>query len=190
MNYDSMVDEFKNSTGKPEYHATITIQLGELIDDGVFTWDEIDWKSAAYSDDQYNRICKAFEARFWLEEISTLPVGHWMRLLKYELIYNLMPKYRPLYAQLESGEFDPLQSGGEYAKERKINSKFPETLLTQSQDYASDGFDYVRESVGRGNLADDIANYIEKVSSVDNMLLDEIEKKLFTCIYTTNVNAW
>ena len=183
-------EEFKEDTGYPDFHATITIQLGELITDRIFTWERVNWQDAAYSEEQYNRLCKAFEARFWLEEISTLPVGHWMRLLSYELNYNLMPKYRPIYAQLESGEFDPLQNGGEYAKERKINSKFPETLLTESQDYASDGFDYVRESVGRGNMADDLANYVEKISSVDNMLLYEIEKKLFTCLYSTNVNAW
>lgn len=182
--------EFIGGVGTPEFHAVITIQLGELIEDEIFTWEKIGWINAAYSPEQYTRLCEAFEARFYLDEISCLPVGHWMRLLKYELVHNLMPKYRPLYAQLEAGDYDPLQTGGEYRKERKIESEFPETLLTENQDYASKGYDFVAESVGRGNMADDLANYAEKVSSLDNMLLDEIQKKLFTCLYSTNVNAW
>ena len=174
---------------RPDYHATVTIQLGELVDGGVFDWEKVGWKQHAYSDAQYERVCESFMQRFWLEEISTLPVGQWLKLCSYAF-RNLSIKYNPLYAQLENGDFDPLQNGGEYAKERKINSKFPETLLTESQDYASDGFDYVRESVGRGNLADDISNYADKVSSIDDMMLDEIEGMLFCCLYTTNVNGW
>lgn len=180
---------FKHDTGIPDFHAVQTIQLGDLIESGVFTWERVGWKAAAYSDVQYTRLCELFEGRFWLREISITPVGQWIRRLGLELKYNIMPKYKPLYAQLESGEYDPLQSGGEYRKERKIESDFPETLLSENQDYASKGYDFAGESVGRGNLADDYANYIEKFSSIDDMILNELERKFFSCLYSANVNG-
>ena len=128
---------FKHDTGIPDFHAKQTIQLGDLIEDEIFTWERVNWKDAAYNESQYNRLCELFEAKFWLREISFTPIGLWMKRLRLELTYNLMPKYKPLYNQLEDGDYDPLQTGGEYRKERKIESDFPETLLSQNQDYAS-----------------------------------------------------
>ena len=183
-------EELLHNTGDYDMHAVQTIQLGELVEDNIFTWERCDWKEAAYSEEQYTRVCNAFIERFYFREISITPVKAWLMRLHYELVYNLMPKYRPLYAQLEAGDYDPLQSGGEYAKERKIESEFPETLLSENQDYASRGYDYVRESIGRANLVDDAINYFERFKSIDAMLLSELEDKLFSCLYTTNVNGW
>ena len=184
-------DEWRHVTGQPETHSVQTLELGELIEDGIFTWERIGWREFAYSDTQYRRLCNAFEDRFYFREISITPVGAWFKRLRYELAYRLMPKYKPMYAQLESGEFDPFQTGGEYSKERKVESEFPETLLSgTTQDYLSSGYDYERESIGRGNFADDFANYIEKVTSLDDTILNELDAKLFTNLYTTNVNGW
>lgn len=183
-------DVFKHDTGIPDFHAKQTIQLGDLIEDDIFTWERVNWKDAAYNDAQYNRLCELFEAKFWLRELSFTPIGLWMKRLKLELTYNIIPKYKPLYAQLESGEYDPLQTGGEYRKERKIESDFPETLLSQNQDYASKGYDFAGESVGRGNMVDDYLNYVQNFSSIDDMILQEIERKFFCSLYTTNVNGW
>lgn len=184
-------NEFENDTGINEYHSVQTIELAELIEDGIFTWERIGWKPYAYSDAQYDRLCAAFEDRFYFREISITPVGAWFKQLRYALCYKLMPKYKPLYAQLETGDYDPLQTGGEYTKERKIESEFPETLISRTdEDYLSRGYDFEREMVGRGNFADDYANYIVKVSSIDDAILTEIEKDLFSCLYTTNVNGW
>ena len=183
-------NEFLHDTGHSEFHSVQTIELGELIESGVFTWERVPWVNAAYSPEQYRRLCEAFELRFWAREIGITPVGLWFKRLTYKLVYDLMPKYRPLYAQVEAGDYDPLQSGGEYSKERRIDSDFPETLLSNNQDYASKGYDLERETIGRGNFADDYANYAEKVVAVDVMILDDIEKELFTSLYTTNVNGW
>lgn len=185
-------ETFETYTGYPEFHSVLTIELGELVESGIFTWERIDWRDAAYSQEQYERLCEAFLARFWLDEISVTPVGAWFRLLRYTLVYELMPKYKPLYAQLESGDYDPLQTGGEYRKEIRIDSDFPETLLNgnRDQDYASKGYAFEAETVGRGNMADDYANYVEKFRSIDAMILDEIERKLFNPLWTTNVNMW
>ena len=182
-------DEYEHDTGLPEFHSVMTISLGELIDCGVFTWERVDWKDAAYSPEQYARLCAAFEARYYYRDISIIPVKAWLKRLHYEIVYNLMPKYRPLYAQLDSGDFDPLQTGGEYRKERRIDSDFPETLLSGNQDYASSGYDFEREMIGRGNLADDLSNYVDKVHGVDDMMIRELGK-LFSSLWTTNVNGW
>ena len=184
------IDGFLHDVGEPEYHSIQTIELGELIDAGVFTWERIDWLDSAYDADQYGRVCEAFELRFWLREIGITPVGAWMKRLSYMLNFELMPKYKPLYESLADG-FDPLQSGGEYRKERRMESDFPETLLSgTTQDYLSSGYDFEREVIGRGNMVDDFANYVEKFKSIDVIILDEIERELFTSLYSTNVNGW
>lgn len=183
------VDFFKHNTGNAEFHSVQTIELGELIEHGIFTWERVGWRDSAFSQEQYDRLCKAFEERFYLREISITPVGAWMKRLHYELAYKLMPKYKPLYAQLDSG-YDPLQMGGEYRKERKIESDFPETLLSGNQDYASKGYDFESESVGRGQLTADYVDYIERFTAIDDAILDEIDKDLFSSLYTTNVNGW
>lgn len=184
-------EEFKNATGIPDFHSVQTIELGELILDGVFTWERINWVEAAYSEEQYTRLCKAFEDRYWLREIGITPVGAWMRRLHYKLVYDLMPKYRPLYAQLDSGDYDPLQNGGEYGKRRDIESDFPETLLSGTDEsYASAGKDSEWEIVGReGSLTENAELYADEFRAIDVMILDELEK-LFSCLYSTNLNGF
>ena len=182
------VEEFTNATGTPEFHSVQTIELGELIIDGVFTWDKVDWKDSAYSEEQYKRVCKAFEQRFWLREISITPVGAWLARLEYKFNYEICPKYNPLYAQLE--KYNPLQKGGAYKKERKIESEFPETLLSENQDYASRGYDYEMEEVRMDDSLTNLAvEYALQFKSIDAMILDELEKFMFSNLYTTNVNG-
>ena len=164
------VNEFLHDSGVDKFKSVQTITLGQLIEEGIFTWSRVDWAASAYSTEQYNRLCKAFEARFYNDD-------------------ELMPKYRPMYAQLDAG-YDPLQNGGEYAKERRIDSDFPETLLSGNQDYASKGYDYERESIQRGSLVEDYISYVEQFRAIDAMILDEIERDLFSCLFTTNVNGW
>lgn len=183
------LNEFLHNTGRNEFHSAQTIELGELVESGIFTWESVNWKDAAFSDEQYERLCAAFVERFYLREIGITPVGAWFKMLHYELVYKLMPKYKPLYAQVESG-YDPLQTGGEYRKERKIESDFPETLLSANQDYASSGYEFGSESVGRGNFTDDYFNYVDRFTSIDDAILNEIDRDLFSSLYTTNVNGW
>ena len=127
--------EFHDATGIPDYHSVHTIELGELIEGGIITWKRVDWSKAAFSPEQHARVCKAFEARFWLREIGITPASQWMRYLAYTLNYEICPKYNPLYEQL--AEYNPLQNGGEYGLERYIDSDFPETLLNGSKQYYS-----------------------------------------------------
>lgn len=176
-------------TGENETHALYTIKLVELVQTGVFDWSrpELDWSSAAYDEEQYDRVCSYFIERYRYEEIALLPVKEWMLSLKRRLIYELMPKYRPLYERLKDG-LNPFQESDEYHKKRSITSDYPETILSANADYVSDGVDIEYETIREGNIAEMAVNYRDMYRDVDNMLLDELEI-MFIQIYTANVNG-
>lgn len=180
------VDEF---VCRPDWHAVYTVKLGELIQTGVFDWSrpELDWSEAAYDPEQYARVCKYFERRFYYREISIEPALEWFNMLQYRLIYELMPKYKPLYARIAEN-YDPLADSDEYQKRRTINSAYPETMLSGNSDYISDGTDEEWERIKEGQLVDAYNKYVLEFQAVDKALLDECED-LFTCMYTANTNG-
>lgn len=176
-------------TGESETHAVYTVKLVELVQTGVFDWsrEELNWSIAAYDEEQYDRVCSYFIERYRYEEIALLPVKEWMLSLKRRLIYELMPKYRPLYERLKDG-LNPFQESDEYHKKRSITSDYPETILSANADYVSDGVDIEYETIREGNIAEMAVNYRDMYRDVDNMLLDELEI-MFIQIYTANVNG-
>lgn len=168
------VEEWDEYTGCDQWNAVYTIQIGELLDCGVFDWSRevLDWSSAAYDVEQYERVCKYFIERFYYREISIEPFEEWARTVKRKLVYELMPRFRILYAEAKK-EWD-IKTGGkkygsyntetmstnnengktiengkndEYYKGRVINSEYPETLLSANSDYVSDGKDTEDERV-------------------------------------------
>lgn len=178
-----------NWVGHNVWNAVYTVQLGELIEKGVFDWnlDCLDWRKAAYSENQYITICDYFIERFKFREISIEPFYEWASMLKRKLIYELMPKYRNLYQNLDDN-FDPAQIEASYTKRRSIGSDYPETLLSGNSDYISNGQDEEREDIKRGNLQDAYNNYIEKFKAIDNALLDELES-MFIGLYTASIDG-
>lgn len=183
------VDEFDVYTGKPKYNAVLTIQLGELVEGGVFDWskDLLNWSSAAYDADQYKRVCEYFIERFYYREISMLPFKQWANFLKRKLVYELMPKYKPLYERVAEG-VNPLANENEYYKNRTIESAYPETLLSANADYITDGKDEEYQRIKEGSTVDNMVNFAQSYKGVDELLLDELEC-LFVGMYSVNVNA-
>ena len=177
-------------TYQDEWHAVYTIQLGELIESGVFDWSrpEIEWSGAAYNEEQYERLCAYFCERFYWREISTLPVKEWFMHLHRKLVFELMPKYGPMYEAVDEG-INPLAKSYEYFKERHINSEYPETLLSQNADYISNGHDIENERIVINTIGDGVQDYVAKYRYVDELVCDELES-LFICMYTSNVNGW
>ena len=180
--------EMLDYTGQDESHAVYTVELCELMESGAFDWSrpEIDWSEAAYNTEQYERFCKYFEMRFMFREISMLPPLQWFTAFKRMMVYELMPKYKPLYAQVESG-LAPLGEN-EYYKERHISSAYPETLLSGNSDYISSGEDKEWERVKVNNAAEALEAYRDGFRSVDAALGDELEV-LFISMYTSYVNG-
>ena len=177
-------------TGVPERHAVYTIQLGDLVESGVFDWNMkiLDWSDSAYNYEQYTRVCAYFLDRFEFREISLVPFYEWAKRLRYKLVYELMPKYKPLYDAFESG-INPLADFDEYYKEREITSAYPETMLSGNSDYASDGKDIENERIRLGDITEKEQQYIESFRAIDTALLDELEC-MFVCMYTSNVNGF
>lgn len=189
INDDIDVQEFDDYTGRDKWNAVYTIQLGELIESGVFDWTSpmLDWHEAALDDEQYGRICKYFNERFYFREISLEPFKEWATILHRKLVYELMPKYKPLYERELEG-VNPLAGSNEYYKNRTIQSAYPETLLSENADYITDGKDEEYQRIKEADYAEAVANYALKMKSIDNLLLDELES-MFICMYTANVNA-
>lgn len=177
-------------TYQNEWHAVYTVYLGELYISGVFDWSkpELDWSEAAFDDEQYKRICDYFLARFKWREISMIPVRKWFDYLKYKLVYELMPKFKPLYERVNEG-INPLSDSSEYYKDRTIESAYPETLLSENADYITDGKDQEYQRIKESGTADAIRNFADLYRGVDELLLDQLEN-MFISIYTTNVNTW
>ena len=183
------VDEMLEWTGHDEWNAVYTIQLGELIASGVFDWKrpELDWSVAAYDDEQYARVCAYFEDRFYYLEISIEPFAEWAKMLKRKLVFELMPKFKPLYERIGEG-VNPLAAENEYQKSRAIESAYPETLLSENADYITDGRDEEKQRIKEGDLTENLAKFAELYKGVDELLLDQLES-MFICLYTANVNA-
>lgn len=177
-------------TYQNEWHAVYTVYLGELYISGVFDWakPELDWSEAAYDDEQYKRICEYFLARFKWREISILPIRQWFDYLKRKLVFELMPKYKPLYARIAEG-INPLSNESEYYKDRTIQSAYPETLLSENADYITDGRDQEFQRIKEKGTAEAMTNFAEYYKGVDELLLDELED-MFISMYTTNANVW
>ena len=175
---------------KFEFHDTQTITLAELIDMGFFDWEQplFDWKAQAYDDEQHSRVCEMFVSRFYWREISTTPPLQWAQMLMNRLKYELMPKYRELY-KMQANDLDWFQVKDEYGKERVIESGYPETMLSGSEVYASSGNDREYEHVTQGDVMDKYFQFVEQYKAIDVMLLDELEC-MFSCLFTTNLNAW
>lgn len=184
-------DEMLDYTGANCWNAVYTMQLGELIEMGLFSWDDplLDWSAAAYDEDQYKRVCDYFVARFRYREISIVPLKQWMEWLHTAIVYELMPKYKPLYAELESAAVVPLASENEYYKGRKIGSEYPENLLAGNADYISTGNDEEFQRIHVTNPGQALQDYTSLYSDVDKALLDELES-FFISMYTANVNGY
>jgi len=176
-------------TYQNEWHAVYTVYLGELVQTGVFDWkrEELDWSDAAYDAEQYKRVCDYFLARFKWREISMLPPLQWFDYLHRKLVFELMPKYKPLYERIAEG-INPLAGENEYYKNRTIQSAYPETLLSENSDYITDGRDEEFQRIKEKDFTESVAKFAEQYKPVDEMLLDELEI-LFVGMYTTNVNT-
>lgn len=171
--------------------AQYSITLCELIEDGWFAWNRsyLDWSAAAYSEEQFDRLCNAFKQRFMWREIAIIPPKRWAQQLKYKIVSELMPKYRKLYEFIDSDDWQPFGKFDEYHKERSIASEFPETLLSGNQDYASNGLDREYETVRYEDTYQKYRDWINSYRDVDMLILDELDV-FFTNLISTHMNGF
>ena len=183
------VTEALDYTGRDVWNAVYTVQLGELVEHGVFDWSrpELDWSAAAYDADQYKRVCDYFIQRFMFREISIEPFYEWAVMLKRKLVFELMPKYTPLYIKMADG-INPFSESDEYYKNRTIESAYPETLLSDNADYITDGRDEEYEKETEVRAAERYIYFAREFKGIDELMLSELES-MFISLYTANINA-
>ena len=188
------MNDFEPCERKSDWHAVISIQLGELIEDEFFDWESDEWfwnedySGVAYvSQNRYTCIMRKFVNRFFYREISVVPPGAW-RLKYFQSFHEIMPKYKPVYKALDEGQ-DIFQEADEYGKSRDIYSDFPETMLGDNQDYASSGNDRQFENIKQGSWIDNMQR-LKDYDDADLALLKELEARLFSPLYTVNLNLY
>lgn len=187
--YDFNVSDLDEYTYQNEGHSVYTIQLFELIESGVFDWEreELNWKDSAYDDAQFERVCLYFNSKYLYREISILPIKEWFNALKTKLVFELMPKYNYLYSRLEDG-LEPLANENEYFKNRRIESEYPQTLLSENADYISSGTDEEYQRIKEDNITDSFNKFASEFRSIDQMLVEELEP-LFISMYSSYING-
>lgn len=168
-----------------DFHAVITVTLGELIEGGWVDWNEESWHWDYYNEEQYKRVCEKFNNRYWDREIGIIPPLSWKRELLRKL-NEIMPKYKIAYKMLDDG-VDIMQIGDEYHKARTVYSDFPATQLkTENQDYASNATDNEHETVTQGDWFEKIQQ-LNDYNDIDVMILNDLDS-MFSSFYSVNLN--
>ena len=186
----SYVEQFE-PVSFPDFHSVYSIQLCELIENGWIDFSDETWDFDCYEKfpgdvEQRNRLWKKFERRFYWREIGIIPPGRW----KWELLRKLdeiMPKYKYAYKALDDGQ-NIFQHYGEYGKSRNIYSDFPQTMLGNNEDYASNGTDKEHEEIYLGDWMD-MMDKLKDYNDIDIMILKELET-FFSAMFTVNVNGY
>ena len=175
----------------PEYHALLSIQLGQLIQGGNFKWNEAPLNAAfsALNPEDKTRLQNMFNEKFYWREISITPPGQWRQMLIYKIKYELVPKYKPVYEALRNGDIDALHAGDEYFKERIMHSDFPETMLanTGNEVYVSYGDDKEHQKIQMGDGQEILMRYYNTFINIDTAFMRELEI-FFTDIYALHEN--
>lgn len=170
-----------------DFHAVNTIQLGELIVDGIIDFSDSSFDFDSYDTTQRNRIWEKFTNRYYYEEISEVPYKEWKRDLLRRL-NEIMPKYKMIYKALT--ELDPYQIESQYGKSRDIGSDFPQTMLSgDNQDYASTGKDSQFETIHQGNFIEISDKIYKDYNDVDVYILDDL-RPMFTCLFSVSMNGF
>lgn len=178
------IDPYEPSQPVPEFHAVVSVSLGELVEDGIIDWTDDSWHWDAYDDTQYKRLCAKIEAHYWDREIGVLPPGSWKREFIRKM-NEIMPKYKLAYQAVDA-RIPLMRVSDDYGKSRTIDSDFPATQLKPNQDYASNASDNEYENIHEGDYLDRIER-LKSYDDIDLQIINEIES-MFTCLMTVNMN--
>lgn len=170
-----MLEAFQQcDDSRDKWHAHFTIQLGELIEDEVIDFEDGSWEVDWFDEAQGARFWSKFANRYYLREISLIPVAQWKRELLRKL-NELMPKYKRLYEFLESENGNLFVSADDYGKSRDVYSEFPATQLATGEDYASNANDRQYEHMKVEKPLEVVMDYVRSYKDADALLLDECE---------------
>lgn len=177
-----------------DFHAVFTIQMGELIHDGLINFKDGSWDTQLngmsikwYDDEQKERFYDKMAQMYYYREIGELPYKRWKGNLLSKIAL-LMPKYYLVYETLAKG-IDPMQEYDDYGKSRNIYSDFPQTMLSGNEDYASTGNDNQYERIRQGSFVEKMLAIMNDYDDVDYALLKELDTHWY-CLLTSNINGF
>lgn len=169
-----------------EFHSVVTISLGELLREGVITWEMPEMRWRYFDHEQLSRVTQAIEDRYWDREIGILPVRAWMRRFVGRM-NEMMDRLRPAYEKVRDANL--MQQSDTFSKNRTVGSAFPATQLKPTtQDYASDAQDHEGETVVEGNYFEQ-AELLKEYIGLDQQLVDYLDP-LFSSLFTVSSNAF
>ena len=169
-----------------EFHSVVTISLGELLREGVITWEMPEMRWRYFDEEQLSRVTQAIEDRYFDREIGILPVRAWMRRFVGRM-NEKMDILRPAYERVKSANL--MQVSDDFFKGRSVGSAFPATQLKPTtQDYASDASDSETERVIEGNYFQQ-SQLLKEYIGLDQQLVDYLDP-LFSSLFTVNSNAF
>lgn len=168
-----------------DFHATITISLGELLYGG---WD---WGKNEYFPEftQVNRtrLNKKIEDHYYFREICQTPPGRFKKFLVRKL-NEVLPKYNEIYKLIAAGRFDLLRIQTTNSKGRSIYSEYPQTQIQGNGDYATNANDNAGTTLNDGASVGMIVDYAKYYNDIDVMILNEINV-CFLSLLSLNVNV-
>ena len=172
--FNTNIKYYEDIKNVNDWHDTYSLQLGELIDDGLIDFNLPEWDFDSFNDEQRNRFYKKLTERYYTFELGFTPYKLWkIELLR--TINETMPKLKPLY-QMQADDITPFSSGTEYGKERGVFSDFPQTRLSsQNQDYASNANDKEYFISKTGSILDTWELYQDMYKDPDVVLLDAVK---------------
>ena len=184
------IDPMGDNMPQEDFHAVMSITLGELMKWGLIVWGEPEWTWDYYDEKQYWRMSQKIEQHYWYREIGILPPGQW-RMEFIRTMNEIMPKYKLMYRALDdaasNGTDVLMRTGTTYGKGRNVGSTFPATQIRENSDYASDATDNQYETQVEGNYLDQ-ADRLSEYRDTDLRIINELER-LFSSLLTASMNS-
>lgn len=149
--------------------AAYTVTLGELVNNGLVDFSGCEWDFESYNTEQRDRIYKKILDRYHDAEIATTPLGSWKRYML-DALNKRAPRANEMYRIIDNG----LDEGAEDNKlSRHVYSDFPQTMLSGTQDFASDANDYQERSRHTPSALEQL-DALDKYFNPDEYLLSGI----------------
>lgn len=181
---DSMIE---GSTWS-DWHANITIQLGELIEAG-FDWGRNEYfKDPSFSEKNRTRLNQKIEDRYYYREICEVPPGKFRHFLIRKL-NEILPKYNEIYKIIDADMLKVLRKETSNRKYRNVYSEYPQSQLNGNADYATNANDNAGAETVDGPVIELITEFMDKYNDVDVMILNEINV-CFLSLISTSVNGF
>ena len=180
------VDPMGDMMPQEDFHAVVSITLGELMRWNFIVWGEPSWTWDFWDEKQYWRVSEKIENHYWEREIGVLPPGSWKREFMRKM-NEIMPKYKLLYRAIDDGVDSLIRVGTDYGKARNVGSNFPATQIRETSDYASDASDSQYENQHDGNFLDQ-AEKLKQYEDVDLQIVNELDS-MFSSLLTVNINS-